>query len=114
MAWLGFFARKFYQNQIGPLLKPDVNWVAAVCFYLLFLAGIVFFVVQPAMQKQSLPYALYTGAAFGLVCYATYDLTNLAVAKNWPLTVTIVDMVWGSVLCATVATCTYWLAQKLG
>lgn len=113
MAWLGFFAQQFYKNQIGTLLKPNVNWVAAIFFYLIFLAGILFFVVQPALQKQSLQYAVYAGAAFGFVCYATYDLTNLAVTKDWPLTVTIVDLLWGSILCATVASSTYWIAQKL-
>lgn len=113
MVWLGVIAKDFYRQQIGTLLKPEVNWVAAVVFYLLFLAGLVLFVVEPAMQKQSWSDALFRGAFFGLVTYATYDLTNLAVAKDWPLTVTIVDMVWGTVLAASVALVTYTIAQKI-
>ena len=113
MTWLGLIAKKFYREQIGSLLKPDVNWVAAIIFYLLFLAGLVFFVIEPAMQKNSLTDALLRGAFFGLVTYATYDLTNLAVAKDWPLLVTVVDMSWGMALAAMVATLTYVIAQKI-
>ncbi len=113
MTWLGFIAKKFYREQIGTLLKPDVNWVAAVTFYLLFLAGLVFFAIEPAMQKNSWHEAVLRGAFFGLVTYATYDLTNLAVAKDWPLLVTVVDMAWGTVLAAAVAVLTYVIAQKI-
>ncbi len=114
MTWLGLIAKHFYRQHIGHLLKPDVNWIAAVTFYLLFLAGLVFFVIEPAMQKQSWSDALFRGAFFGLVTYATYDLTNLAVAKDWPLLVTVVDMAWGTALGAAVATLTYFIAQKIG
>lgn len=114
MTWLGFIAKNFYRQQIGSLLKQDVNWIAAIIFYLLFLAGLVFFVIEPAVEKKQWLQALLTGAFFGLVTYATYDLTNLAVAKDWPLLVTIVDLMWGSVLGATVATLTYFIAQKIG
>ena len=114
MTWLGLIAKNFYRSQIGSLLKPDVNWIAAVTFYLIFLAGLVFFVIEPAMNKNSWLEALLRGAFFGLVTYATYDLTNLAVAKDWPLLVTIVDLAWGTALGATVATLTYFIAQKIG
>lgn len=114
MTWLGIIAKKFYREQIGHLLKPEVNWIAAVTFYLLFLAGLVYFVIEPAMQRQSLTDALLRGAFFGLVTYATYDLTNLAVTKDWPLLVTIVDLIWGTILGAAVATLTYFIAQKIG
>ncbi len=114
MVWLGFIAKEFYRQQIGSLLKPDVNWLAAVVFYLLFLAGLVFFVIAPAVEKKQWLQALLTGAFFGLVTYATYDLTNLAVTKDWPLLVTIVDLIWGTVLGAAVATLTYFIAQKIG
>lgn len=114
MTWLGFIAKNFYRQQIGGLLKQDVNWIAAIIFYLLFIAGLVFFVIEPAVEKKQWLHALLTGAFFGLVTYATYDLTNLAVAKDWPLLVTIVDLIWGSVLGATVATLTYFIAQKIG
>jgi uncharacterized membrane protein len=114
MVWLGLVAKDFYRAQIGALMKPDVNWVAAIIFYLIFIAGLVVFVISPAIEKGSWFHALLFGALFGLVCYATYDLTNLAVAKDWPLLVTIVDLVWGAVLAAAVSTITYFIATKLG
>ncbi len=114
MVWLGFVAKGFYSNQIGSLLKPDVNWIAAILFYLLFIVGLVVFVITPAIEKDSWTHALLFGALFGLVCYATYDLTNLAIAKDWPLAVTIVDLIWGAVLAASVSTITYFIASKIG
>ena len=111
--WLGVVARGFYQDQIGHLLRERVNWGAAVAFYLVFLAGVVVFVVLPAIERQSLQHALVYGALFGLVTYAAYDLTNLAVARDWPLAVTVVDMAWGAALTATVSGVTYWLANRL-
>lgn len=114
MVWLGLIAKNFYRAQIGMLMKGDVNWLAAIIFYLIFIVGLVVFVIQPAVEKGSWTHALLFGALFGLVCYATYDLTNLAVAKNWPLLVTFVDLAWGAVLAASVSTVTYILATKLG
>lgn len=114
MLWLGLVANNFYREQIGGLMKTDVNWTAAIIFYLIFIAGLVVFVITPAMEKRSWVHALLFGALFGLVCYATYDLTNLAVAKDWPLLVTIVDLVWGAVLAASVSTVTYFIATKIG
>lgn len=114
MVWLGLISKNFYRQQIGTLMKPDVNWTAAVLFYLIFIAGLVVFVIAPAVEKGSWTHALLFGALFGLVCYATYDLTNLAVAKDWPLLVTIVDLVWGAVLASSVSTVTYGIASKLG
>lgn len=114
MVWLGLVAKNFYAKQIGFLLKSDVNWVAAVIFYLLFIVGLVVFVISPAVEKNSWVHALLFGALFGLVCYATYDLTNLALTKDWPLLVTIVDLVWGAVLAGSVSTVTYLIAKKIG
>jgi len=114
MIWLGFLAKNFYREQIGALMKPDVNWAAAIIFYLIFIAGLIAFVIIPAMEKYSWTHALFFGALFGLVCYATYDLTNLAVAKDWPLLVTIVDLAWGAVLASSVSTVTYLIASKIG
>ncbi len=113
MVWLGLISKNFYAKHIGALLKPDVNWVAAILFYLLFIVGLVVFVIMPAFEKQSWIHALLFGALFGLVCYATYDLTNLAVAKDWPVIVTVVDLIWGAVLAGSVATVTYVIAEKL-
>jgi uncharacterized membrane protein len=114
MVWLGLVAKNFYRAQIGTLMKSDVNWTAAIIFYLIFIAGLVVFVIAPAMGKGSWTHALLFGALFGLVCYATYDLTNLAVAKGWPLLVTMIDLVWGAVLAASVSIVTYFIANKLG
>lgn len=114
MFWLGIVAKDFYRAQIGTLMKSDVNWTAAIIFYLIFIAGLVVFVISPAIEKGSWTHALLFGALFGLVCYATYDLTNLAVAKDWPLLVTIVDLAWGAVLAASVSTVTYFIASKIG
>lgn len=114
MVWLGLVAKNFYAKHIGFMMRTDVNWTAAILFYLLFIVGLVLFVVSPAMEKSSWIQALLFGALFGLITYATYDLTNLATVKNWPLLVTIVDMVWGAVLAASVSTITYFIADKIG
>ncbi len=114
MIWLGIIAKNFYRAQIGTLMKLDVNWTAAIIFYLIFIVGLIVFVITPAMEKGSWIQALLFGALFGFVCYATYDLTNLAVAKDWPLLVTIVDLVWGAVLASSVSVVTYFIASKIG
>lgn len=114
MIWLGFLARDFYKNQIGFLMKSDVNWTAAVIFYLMFLVGLVLFVIEPSVVKKEWTRALWMGALFGLITYATYDLTNLATLKDWPVTMVIVDMIWGTVLAAGVSLATYFIAVKLG
>jgi uncharacterized membrane protein len=114
MVWLGLVAKDFYAKQIGHLMKTDINWVAAIIFYLIFIAGLVVFVISAAMEKGSWLHSLLFGALFGLVCYATYDLTNLAVARDWPLLVTVVDLLWGAVLAASVSTITYFIAHKIG
>ncbi len=114
MIWLGLVAKGFYKAQIGHLMKSDVNWIAAIIFYLLFIVGLVIFVISPAMEKGSWVHALVFGALFGLITYATYDLTNLAVTKDWPLLVTVVDLVWGAVLAALVSVITYLIGSKLG
>lgn len=112
MIWLGLVAKDFYREQIGALMKPDVNWVAAIIFYLIFITGLVIFVITPAIQNGSWTHAVIFGALFGLVCYATYDLTNLAVAKDWPLLVTIIDLIWGTAVSAAVAVATYFIDGK--
>ena len=113
LVWLALVAKNFYQQQIGFLMRPNVNWIAAIIFYLLFIAGLVVFVISPAVVKHSWLHALLFGALFGLITYATYDLTNLATLKDWPLLVTIVDLVWGSVLAAAISVITYFIAGKI-
>lgn len=100
--WLLLIAKKTYQEQLGSLLGPT-KLIPASVFYVLYLIGILFFVVYPALEKGSLVYALSAGAFLGLLCYGTYDLTNLATIKDWPVVVTILDLVWGAVV--TAATC---------
>lgn len=112
MVWLLVIARSFYQRQIGHLMAAQVNWIAALSFYVIFLCGLIVFVITPAVEKRLWSQALTMGALFGLVTYATYDLTNLAVAKDWPVLVTLVDLVWGAVLSASVAIITYFIATK--
>ncbi len=101
MVWLGLVAKNFYRRHLGGMLSPKVNWPAAILFYLLFIAGLLLFVIEPA-QGRALQ-ALWKGALFGLIAYATYDLTNLATLSNWPLLVTVVDLTWGTVLGAAVS-----------
>ena len=114
MAWLVLIARKFYSEQLGFLMKPDVGWTAAILFYLLFIAALVIFVIAPAVEKHSWVHALIYGAFFGLVTYATYDLTNLATLKDCPVVVTIVDLIWGSVLAALISVITYFVSSLIG
>ena len=112
LVWLGVVARSFYQDQIGHLLRPAVNWTAAMAFYLIFVAGIVVLVVAPAIERGSLAQALRRGALLGLVTYAAYDLTNLATLEAFPLTMALVDLAWGTVLCATVSVVTYLVSTR--
>jgi len=98
MIWLGMVAKGFYRRHLGPMLSPKVNWAAAILFYLLFIFGLLVFVIKPALVSGEPLKALFLGALFGLISYATYDLSNLATLKDWPLVVTIVDLIWGSVL----------------
>ena len=114
MIWLGLVAKGFYTKQIGFLMKTNVNWVAAIIFYLIFIIGLVIFVIFPALEKNSWVQALLLGALFGLITYATYDLTNLATIKDWPLLVTCVDLIWGTILAASISVITYFIATKIG
>lgn len=112
LVWLTTIAPSFYQKQIGHLMTTKPNLVAAGIFYLIFIAGLVAFVISPALEKKSLVQVVLMGAFFGLVTYATYDLTNLATLREWPLLVTIVDLLWGMTLSASISTITYLIANK--
>lgn len=114
MIWLTLIAKNFYAKYIGYLMAKNANLLAALIFYLIFIAGLVFFVITPALDKKMWTYALLSGLFFGLVTYATYDLTNLATLKDWPLIVTIVDLIWGMFVSAAVSVATYFIAVKLG
>lgn len=113
MVWLVLVAKKFYQEQIGFLMRPDINWLAAIIFYFLFIAGLVIFVIAPAFEKHSWVHAIIYGALFGLITYATYDLTNLATLKDWPFLITVVDLIWGSVLASSISLITYLIANRI-
>jgi len=113
LLWLGVVARGFYQAHMGHLMRPSVNWAAAVAFYLLFLVGLEVLVILPAVERESLAQAVLLGALFGLVTYAAYDLTNLATLDGFPLKVALVDLVWGTVLCATVSAITFLASKHL-
>ncbi len=114
MVWLVVVAKNFYAKQIGFLMAKNPNLYAAMIFYLIFIAGLIVFVITPALDKKMWSQALLAGAFFGLVTYATYDLTNLATLRDWPLVITIVDLVWGMVLSASVSVITYFVALKFG
>ncbi len=113
LIWLGVVAKGFYQKNLKTFLSPDVNWTAAIIFYLIYIVGILVFAVLPGVAKDSLRHAALWGALFGFFTYATYDLTNLALLKNWPLNIVIVDILWGMVLCAVVATLSFYIAKWL-
>ena len=112
--WLGLIARSFYREQLGDLLRPDPRWGAALLFYGLFVVGIVVLVTMPALERGSLVRAAGLGALFGLVTYAAYDLTNLAVLRDFPAVVAVVDLAWGATISATVASLGYLAGRALG
>jgi uncharacterized membrane protein len=111
--WLGVIAGSFYRKTLGHLLSPTVNWTPAVVFYLLFLIGLVVFVILPGINKQSLGYTVAAGALFGLITYATYDLTNLATLRDWPVLVTLIDLVWGTFISAATAGISYLIVNRI-
>jgi len=106
--WLGLIARTFYVRQLGHLLSAHPNWWAAIAFYPLFVYGLVVFAIEPSLQSGSWLKAAQLGCLFGLITYATYDLTNQATLKDWPLIVTIVDLAWGAVLATLVSVAGYY------
>ncbi|SHE32915.1 DUF2177 family protein [Alkalibacter saccharofermentans] len=111
LIWLGVIAKNLYQRYLGYLLAPEVNWTAAIVFYLLFVAGMVFFVINPALEKGDIMYAILAGGLFGFITYATYDLTNLATIRDWPLTITIIDLIWGTVLSGLTSTISFLVVK---
>ena len=114
MAWLGFVAKDIYKKYLGNLLSDNVNWVAAIVFYLLFVIGIFIFAIMPSVDKNSLQSAIVLGALFGFFTYATYDLTNLATLKDWSLTIVFIDIMWGAVLTGIVSTAGFYIVQYIG
>jgi uncharacterized membrane protein len=113
LLWLGLVARSFYQQYLGFLMAPSPNWFVAILFYLLFIVGLLFFVIVPGLKDNSLKTTLLKAALFGLITYATYDLTNLATLKDWPVLVTVVDMLWGTFLSVSVSFVGFIVGKRL-
>lgn len=111
LVWLGFIAKNLYNKYLGSFLSDTVNWPAAIIFYLIFVAGLSVFVIYPSFEKESVWRAIIWGAFFGIVTYATYDLTNLATMKNWPIQIVIIDIIWGAVLSAIVSVSGYYILK---
>ncbi|MCB0650671.1 MAG: DUF2177 family protein [Saprospiraceae bacterium] len=113
MLWLGLIAKDLYQKHLGNFLSDKVNWTAAIIFYLLFIIGISIFAIYPAVQKESLGQAILLGALFGFFTYATYDLTNLATLKDWPIKIVFIDITWGAVLTAVVSVAGFYIVKMV-
>lgn len=110
--WLGLVAPTFYRAQIGYIMTENPNLIAAGLFYLLFIFGMVVFIVEPGVREGTLMQAVTRGALFGLVTYATYDLTNLATLEGWPMLVTVVDLIWGTFLSSAVTLVSVWAGKR--
>lgn len=111
--WLGVIAKNLYQKEIGFIMKSKPNWLAAIIFYLVFIMGLVYFVVNPALEKGDWTSALFVGMFFGFVTYATYDLTNLATLENWPIKITIIDLLWGTTVGGLVSMTSYFIIKLI-
>jgi uncharacterized membrane protein len=111
--WLGWLAQSFYQRQLGELLSQRVNWPAAIAFYMIYIVGLMIFCVAPALSRVSLVSAMVLGALYGFFTYATYELTNYALIRNWPAALVPVDIAWGLVLCTIVSTGGYLVGRWL-
>ncbi len=111
MAWLGFIAKDLYKKHLGTFLSAEVNWPAAIVFYLLFIVGVFIFAILPAVEKNQVSSAVLLGALFGFFTYATYDLTNLATMKDWPIRIVVIDLIWGSFLTSVVSTAGYYIVK---
>jgi uncharacterized membrane protein len=113
LVWLLGIAKNLYRNDMGDLMASEPKLIAGLAFYLLYALGVCIFVIIPALSKQSLLYALQYGALFGLFCYMTYDLTNLAVIRDFPTRLALVDIAWGSFVTALTAGFAYWVGNRL-
>lgn len=111
MVWLGFIAKDLYRKYLSSFLSDQINWPAAFIFYLLFVAGVFIFAILPAVEKDSVRTAMMLGGLFGFFAYATYDLTNLATLKNWPVVIVFIDVVWGFVLTGLVSTAGFYIVK---
>ena len=108
VAWLLLFSGGLFKSQLGPLLRSQPNLAAAAAFYLIYVVGMVVLVVLPALSYRSVHTAIWRGVVLGLTAYATFDLTNLAIISGWTLTVSLVDMAWGTTATALACLAGYY------
>jgi uncharacterized membrane protein len=113
LIWLLGIAKNVYRDQMGDLMATEPKLLAGLAFYLLYALGVCIFVIVPALSKQSWLHALQYGALFGFFCYMTYDLTNLAVVRNFPTQLAFIDMAWGSLVTAVCASFAYWIGNRI-
>ena len=111
--WLGVISKNFYRTHLGTLLRDSFNLGPALVFYLLYIVGLMVFVIVPAVNNDSFIQAAGLGVLFGLVAYATYDLSNLATLKNWPITIVVADLLWGMCVSGMVASIGYFIGHAL-
>lgn len=113
LIWLLGVAKNLYQQEMGDLMATEPKLIAGLAFYLIYALGVCIFVIVPALSKQSWIYAVQYGALFGFFCYMTYDLTNLAVIRNFPTGLAFIDIAWGSAVTAVAAGIAYWVGNRL-
>lgn len=111
LIWLGFIAKDLYRENIGFIMSKKPNWAAALVFYFIFIFGLVYFVINPALESGEFMDALLRGLLFGFITYSTYDLTNLATLEGWPIKITIIDLIWGTSLGGLVSTISFLISQ---
>lgn len=107
LIWLGFVAKNIYSKYLGYLMAPRVNWVAALVFYVIFITGVLYFVIAPSLVDRDFTQLVIRAMLFGFITYATYDLTNLATVRDWPITITVIDLIWGTTLSTSVSVISY-------
>jgi uncharacterized membrane protein len=112
VVWLSVLSKSFYARQLGQLMRPDVQWVPAIAFYLLYAGAMDVFVVLPALRRRSFRWAVVRGAFFGVAAYSCFDLVSLALLKDFPVTLGLVDLAWGGVLSATACGVAYLFANR--
>jgi len=112
LIWLGVVAKKLYNKYLGYIMAKNINWLAAVIFYIIFVIGMLIFVIQPALAKDSMQHIILYGMAYGFITYATYDLTNLATLKDWPIEITIIDLIWGTSLSTLTSYFSYLIINR--
>ncbi len=109
--WLTTMTSRIYRPVLGDILLSDLRIAPALAFYLLYPVGLVVFAAMPALRAGSAGTALAHGALFGLIAYATYDLTNYATLRSWTLQITLIDLAYGTVVAALTALAAYQAAR---